>query len=202
MYSVNDLFNFEKAVADYTGAPFAVATDGCNHGMELVIRLLEIKKLQCPAKTYLSVIQLLVDLNLDFELTDEEWAKQGEHRFGLTNLWDSARRFEEGMYQPGQIQVVSFGNTKPMHIGKVGAILLDNESQYKQLSMMRSDGRDLSISPWGSQKVYPQGYHYCPTFEDCAKGIEKFATRDFNPMRQEYWYPDCRDFTIGGKNFK
>ena len=89
-----------------------------------------------------------------------------------------------------------------MHIGKVGAILLDNESQYKQLSMMRSDGRDLSISPWGSQKVYPQGYHYCPTFEDCAKGIEKFATQDFNPMRQEYWYPDCRDFTIGGKNFK
>ena len=45
MYSVNDLFNFEKVVADYTGAPFVVATDGCNHGMELVIRFFTYNKL-------------------------------------------------------------------------------------------------------------------------------------------------------------
>ena len=47
------------------------------------------------------------------------------------------------MYEKGQIKCVSFGNSKPLHIGKVGAILLDDIDLYKKLSMMRSDGRDL-----------------------------------------------------------
>ena len=110
MPSVQSLFNFEKILSQYTGAPYVVATDGCNHGMELVLRLLDIKKLDCPGKTYLSVIQMLIDLGIDFSLTDEHWAEQGEHRFGGTNIWDSARRFEKDMYEKGQIKCISFGN--------------------------------------------------------------------------------------------
>lgn len=202
MVDVNSLFRFEKILSEYTGAPYVVATDGCNHAMELVLRLLKIKKLNCPAKTYLSVIQMLIDLDIDFSLTDEDWAIQGEYKFGETNLWDSARRFEPNMYEAGQIKCVSFGNSKPLQIGKVGAILLDNKVQYKELSMMRSDGRDLLITPWGEQKQYRQGYHYCPTFEDCEKGIKKIESNDFMPMRQNYWYPDCKNFVIAGRMFK
>jgi dTDP-4-amino-4,6-dideoxygalactose transaminase len=202
MPSVQSLFNFEKILSQYTGAPYVVATDGCNHGMELVLRLLDIKKLDCPGKTYLSVIQMLIDLGIDFSLTDEHWAEQGEHRFGGTNIWDSARRFEKDMYEKGQIKCISFGNSKPLHIGKVGAILLDDKDMYEKLSMMRSDGRDLKISPWGEQMEYIAGYHYCPTFEDCDKGIKKMEKNDFVPMRQNYWYPDCRNFKIAGKSFK
>jgi len=202
MPDVDSLFKFEKLLSEYTGAPYVVLTDGCNHAMELVIRLLSIKKLECPAKTYLSVIQMLIDLNVDFKLTNEEWSEKGEYKFNGTNLWDSARRFEENMYEKNQIKCVSFGNSKPLHIGKIGAILLDNQRQYKELSLMRSDGRDLKISPWSKQKNYRQGYHFCPTFEDCEKGIKKIKNNEFIPMKQKYYYPDCRNFIIANRKFK
>jgi hypothetical protein len=202
MPDVNSLFKFEKLLSEYTGAPYVVVTDGCNHGMELVIKLLGIKKLDCPAKTYLSVIQMLIDLDVNFKLTNKKWAEKGEYKFGGTNLWDSARRFEPNMYKKNQIKCISFGNSKPLYIGKIGAILLDNEKQYKELSLMRSDGRDLVISPWSEQKIFKKGYHYCPTFEDCEKGIEKIKNKDFTPIKQNYWYPDCRNFIIADKKFK
>lgn len=50
MPSVQSLFDFEKVLSEYTGAPYVVATDGCNHGMELVLRLLQVKKLDCQVK--------------------------------------------------------------------------------------------------------------------------------------------------------
>ena len=33
------LFEFEQALADYTGAPYAVATDCCTHAIELCLRM-------------------------------------------------------------------------------------------------------------------------------------------------------------------
>ncbi len=202
MPDIYSLFKFEKLLSEYTGAPYVVLTDGCNHAMELVLRLLNIRKLDCPAKTYISVIQMLIDLDIDFKLTDEEWAEKGEYKFNGTNLWDSARRFEPNMYEKKQIKCISFGNSKPLHIGKIGAILLDNQSQYEELSVMRSDGRDLKVYPWAAQMHFKQGFHYCPTFEDCEKGISKIKNKDFTPMKQNYWYPDCRNFIIADRKFK
>ena len=36
---------FENKVAEYYGAPYAVATDSCTHGLELCIRHQSIKRL-------------------------------------------------------------------------------------------------------------------------------------------------------------
>lgn len=182
------LFDFETALAEYTGAPYAVVTDGCTHALELCFRYKHIKYCQFPAHTYLSIPQLLYQLNIHFRVTDEEWT--GEYHFYNTNIWDSARRLERGMYRPGSMQCLSFGNGKPLELGKCGAILLDNKTAYEALSCMRSDGRDLRITPWQDQKRIKQGYHYCPTLETCKLGLEKLPLVDEKPKYHQY--PDLR----------
>jgi hypothetical protein len=125
-------------------------------------------------------------------IEDEEWS--GEYQLHGTRIWDSARRLEPGMYRPGQMQCLSFGFSKPMYLGKVGAILLDDEAAYYAMSAWRSDGRDLRISPWEEQKIIGMGYHYCPTLDDCQQGLQLLPM--VVPQSQKIIYPDCRQIAI------
>jgi dTDP-4-amino-4,6-dideoxygalactose transaminase len=183
------LFDFESALAEYTGAPYAVVTDGCTHALELCFRLDKINYTEFTAYTYVSIPQLMGQLDIRYELKDQEWA--GEYQFGYTNIWDSARRLEPGMYRAGHKQCLSFGHGKPLSVGKAGAILLDKKWEYEELSRMRSDGRDLHVTPWQNQKTFAQGYHYCPTLETCQLGLEKLPlVKDLPKYHQ---YPDLRE---------
>jgi len=189
--SFKALFDFESALAEYTGAPYVVLTDGCTHALELCFRYDNIKHTQFTAYTYLSVPMLMHHLDIQYELTDEDWV--GEYSFLYTRIWDSARRLERNMYRPGQFQCLSFGWTKPLQLGKVGAILLDDGLAYKKFSRQRSDGRDLSI-PWETETDLILGYHYCPTLELCVKGLELLPV--IEPKAQPGVYPDCRNILI------
>lgn len=188
--SFTPLFEFEASLAEYTGAPFAVVTDCCTHAIELCMRIDNVKVTDFTAFTYLSIPQLMHNLDIDFRLTGERWV--GEYQFHGTNTWDSARRLERDMYRRGQKQCLSFGNTKPLQLGRCGAILLDNIEEYRTLSRMRSDGRDLRQDPWQDYPI-SKGYHYCPTLETCELGLQKLHTIDERPKYQEY--PDCRMLT-------
>jgi dTDP-4-amino-4,6-dideoxygalactose transaminase len=190
--SFKTLFDFEDALARYTGAPYAVVTDGCTHAIELCMRFDQVKSISFTAHTYLSIPMLMHQLGIEYELTNNHWT--GEYQFNGTRIWDSARRLEPGMYQEGQLQCLSFGHGKPLQLGKCGAILTDDVEAYDQLSMMRSDGRNLRVMPWQDQITFGQGYHYCPTLETCELGIEKLAT--VVPQRQQAVYPDCREILI------
>jgi len=97
------------------------------------------------------------------------------------------------MYNAGTMQCLSFGWTKPLQLGKVGAILLDDVEAYKKFSRQRSDGRDLTI-PWEEETDLVLGYHYCPTLELCAKGIELLPTVE--PKSHPGVYPDCRNISF------
>jgi len=190
--SFQTLFDFESTLARYTGAPHVILTDGCTHAIELAMRWYRIQTVEFTAFTYLSIPQTMVNLGIPYVLTDESWT--GEYRFHGTNIWDSARRLEPGMYRPGQIQCLSFGNTKPLQIGRVGALLLDDPVAYHNISRMRSDGRDLSISPWIDQRIFTPGWHYCPTLEDCQRGLDLLPK--VRPQCQQVSYPDCRKISI------
>ena len=185
------LFEFENALAEYTGAPFAVVTDCCTHAIELCMRIDNVHITDFTAYTYLSIPQLMRNLDIDFRLTGERWV--GEYQFHGTNIWDSARRLERSMYRRGQKQCLSFGNGKPLQLGRCGAILLDDQEQYNELSCMRSDGRDLRQIPWQDHPI-TKGFHYCPTLETCALGIKKLPPVNNKP---EYvFYPDCRQINF------
>lgn len=190
--SFDALFKFEADLAEYTGAPFAVATDGCTHAIELCLRHDRPQFLAFTAFTYLSVPMLMHHLQINYVHTSEEWT--GEYQFHGTRIWDSARRLEPGMYRPGQMQCLSFGYSKPMYLGKVGAILLDDEETYHTLSAWRADGRNLHIESWQDQLAFGHGFHYCPTIEDCQRGSQLLPT--INPANQRVLYPDCRNITI------
>jgi dTDP-4-amino-4,6-dideoxygalactose transaminase len=190
--SFQTLFDFEQRLAEYTGAPYVVVTDGCTHALELCFRYEHVASCEFTAFTYLSVVQLMRQLGIYYKLRTEYWI--GEYRFHGTRIWDSARLLQPGMYRPGQLQCVSFGHGKPLQLGRVGAILLDNKAEYKMFSRMRSDGRDLRITPWENQESFSDGYHYCPTLEDCARGIELLP--DVDPEPKQYHYPDLRQIEI------
>jgi dTDP-4-amino-4,6-dideoxygalactose transaminase len=183
---------FEEKLSKFTGAPFVVTTDCCTHAIELCMILDKVKACSFSAYTYLSVPQTMRKLNIDYSLIEDDWI--GEYQFHGTRIWDSARRLEPNMYRVGQLQCLSFGYTKPIDIGRGGAILLDNKDDYIILSKMRYDGRDLEISPWDEQIKFYMGYHYKLNPEECVRGIttleEYIKLNIYTPKQIKY--PDCR----------
>jgi dTDP-4-amino-4,6-dideoxygalactose transaminase len=189
---------FSKALSEYTGAPYVVLTDCCTHAIELCLRLQKKPYRTCtiPYRTYLSVPMTFHKLGIPYTLdTSAEW--QGEYRIAPTNIWDSARRFERGMYRKHSYQCLSFGYSKTLEIGHGGAILLDDKEDHEWLKRASYDGRDLSISPWQDQVNFQVGYHYRPTIEDCVTGINMLAAGQLkDPQSQKVTYPDLTKIKI------
>ena len=188
------ILKFEQSLAEYTGAPYAVMTDCCTHAIELCLRYNKVTQTAFTAFTYLSIPMIMHKLGIWYILNNESWT--GEYQFHGTNIWDSARRLERGMYRPGQMQCLSFGHNKPLQIGHGGAIILDNKEAYGVLLRQRYDGRDLSIAPWAVQRTFMVGYHYRPAIEDAEIGLKKLQA--VNELPKYHQYPDLRDITIIG----
>ena len=193
MSAFDPIYKFESALGLLTGAPYVVMTDCCTHALELCLRYVSpYKVVRIPAHTYISVPMMLRKLDIGYIFEDEEWV--GEYQIKETNVWDSARKLQTGMYRPGQMQCLSFGHSKPLDIGRGGAILLDDQQAYETLIRQRSDGRDLKITPWESQKVFELGYHYRPTIEEAQQALEKLPNVDQSP--KYFKYPDLREIII------
>jgi dTDP-4-amino-4,6-dideoxygalactose transaminase len=192
------ILKFEKALAEFTGAPFAIMTDCCTHALELCFRYERVRGCKFTPFTYLSIPMLMHKLGIDYVYQDDleqTWA--GEYSFQYTRIWDSARRLEKDMYVPGTMKCLSFGHGKPLHIGRGGAIILDDRKAYEAMIRMRYDGRDLSISPWVEQKEFRVGYHYKPTPEEAIQGIAMLVgLKDHCPPPVKVAYPDLRTIKI------
>lgn len=191
------ILEFEAAVAKFTGAPYAVTTDCCSHAIEIAFRLTyQSGVVTLPSRTYLSVPMTLSKLDIPFEMIDQHW--RHNYKFGNTKIWDSARKFSENMYQPGQVQCVSFGRTKPLELGRGGCLLTDNRRLYESASRMRSDGRNLfEYSSWIDQPVFEEGYHYWMRPEDCVHGLNMLHQKRFTEQIEAFYnYPDCSRLRI------
>jgi dTDP-4-amino-4,6-dideoxygalactose transaminase len=192
---------FELALAEYTGAPYAIMTDCCTHAIELCLRHDNIKECTFTPYTYLSIPMTMHKLGITYHYYQDNLPKRqqwiGEYKFEGTRVWDSARRLEKGMYRLGMMQCLSFGHTKPLHIGRGGAILLDDKAAYDKIIRMRYDGRDLNIKPWEEQKEFAVGYHYKPTPEEAVQGLALLeGLKEFPVVPKFVQYPDLRTITI------
>ena len=137
---------FEKAIAEYTGAPYVVALDNASNALFLALKYCNIegKTISIPSRTYPSVPCEIIHAGGKVEfLPIEGNTLKGPYKLVGTNVIDSALRFTANMYIPGTFMCVSFTNSyKPVKLGcKAGAILLDDEEAYKWFKKARFNGR-------------------------------------------------------------
>jgi len=192
------ILKFEKELATYTGAPYAIMTDCCTHAIELCLRYDRVRECSFTPFTYLSMPMTMHKLEIQYTYHDHDWQRWiGEYPFVGTRIWDSARRLEPNMYQPGQMQCVSFGHSKPLPVGRGGAIILDDTRAYNHIIQMRYDGRNLAVSPWQDQQVFAVGYHYRPTIEEAELASALLKGLIDSPKAPEFVeYPDLRKIKI------
>ena len=182
--------DFEKSIASFFGAPHAVAVDCCTHGVELCLRMKDVKKIRVPKRTYLSIPMLANKLNIDLEWTDQVW----QDYYHLTDdIIDAAVLWREGSYIPGTYMSVSFQFRKHLSLGRGGVILFDKQEDFDTLKRMSYDGRSPDES-WSVQNIKTMGYHYYMTPETAKLGLEKLPEAIERKPKQ-WVYTDWPDLT-------
>lgn len=181
---------FEKKIAEFFGAPFAVAVDSCTHGIELCLRYADYPKgkyemhMSVPKHTYLSVPMLADKLGYRLIWRDEYW-KDYYHIYG--GICDAAVMWGRNTYARDHQMCISFQYQKHLSLGRGGVILLDVEEDAINLKKMSYDGRLPNI-PWRGQNISTMGYHYYMTPETARKGLEKLPLAIATPPRM--WSPE------------
>ena len=161
---------FEERIADYFGAPYAVAVDCCTHGIELCLRNEGYGVRTIPKRTYASIPMTAIKVGAAWAWTDEEWEEY--YWLGNTNVIDAATMWRKDSYIPNTYMCLSFQFKKHLALGRGGMILLDNKTNYERVKKMSYDGRRRDV-PWAEQNIEMMGYHYYMTPETAALGLEK-----------------------------
>lgn len=181
---------FEEKIAEFFGAPYAVAVDCCTHGVELSLRHTNAKEILVPKRTYLSIPFLANKLNIDLVWKDENWI---DYYYLTENVIDAAVLWKANSYIPNTFMSISFQFQKHLNLGRGGVILTDNEEAAKQLKKMSYDGR-LPMIPWREQNIDIIGYHYYMTPEIAELGLEKLNDA-INTSPREWVVTDWVDLT-------
>ena len=142
--------DFEKALSDYTGAPYVITVDNMSNALFLALyyeknvkKSITDDKVGIPCRTYPSVPCEIIHagLKVDFEPFEGKTIK-GAYQLEPTNVWDSALRFTSDMYLPNTHMCISFtGPYKHFKLSKGGAILTDSLEAYHWFKRARYSGR-------------------------------------------------------------
>lgn len=197
------VWDFEKALCEYTGAPYAVTVNSCTMALLLAVKwFVEGQKkinlkpavVSIPKRTYVSVPMSIINAGALVTFRDEKWA--GLYQLEPLPVYDSARYFSSGMYQLGTMMCVSFHTTKILGDSQGGAILLNDESAYRWLKRMRFDGRTEGVPP-NKDSFTEIGYHCYLSPDVAARLLHKLSTLPYtNPPLANDAYPDLSTFEI------
>jgi dTDP-4-amino-4,6-dideoxygalactose transaminase len=142
--------DFEKALSDYTGAPYVITVDNQSNALFLSLYYEKnVKKnitgdtITIPSRTYPSVPCEIIHAGLKVDFYQVEGATiKGAYNLLGSNVWDSALRFTADMYKPNTHMCISFtGPYKHFKLSKGGAILTDDEMAYFWFKRARYSGR-------------------------------------------------------------
>ena len=185
---------FEQQVAEFFGAPYAIAVDSCTHGVELALRYTQVDHITVPKHTYLSIPFLANKLWIDLFWKDENWV---DYYYLTDKVIDAAVLWKPNSYIPGTFMGVSFQYQKHLSLGRGGIILTDDKEAAVQLKKMSYDGRIPNV-PWREQNIDTVGYHYYMTPEVAQNGLDKLSEAINTPPRQ--WvvsdWPDLTQMSI------
>tara|TARA_R110002020_G_scaffold110142_2_gene254475 strand:+ start:5871 stop:6503 length:633 start_codon:yes stop_codon:yes gene_type:complete len=146
MKTIYDVTNeFEKRLAEYTGAPYVITLDNMSNALFLSLMYEKIsgKEITIPNRTYPSVPCEIIHAGgrVKFRFVKGKYLK-GAYQLEPTKVWDSALRFTADMYKPGTHMCVSFtGPYKHFKLSKGGAILTDDHKAYLWFKRARYSGR-------------------------------------------------------------
>lgn len=168
--------DFEKAVGEYTGAPYVVAVNSCTNALFLCLmwfkhRDLWSDEIEIPARTYVSVPMQIMHAGARVMFRDEEWS--GVYRLEPFPLWDAARRFTSGMYKSGQFMCTSHHWSKTLGIQQGGCILHDDPFADVWLRKARFDGRTEGAAPKDDDFIL--GWHCYMSPEVAAEGVVRLC---------------------------
>lgn len=185
---------FEETVANYTGAPYAVAVTSCTDALFLCCKAVGVFEVSIPAKTYLSVPMSVIHAGASVKFTDEEW--EGIYQLKPYPIYDAAKRFTSGMYKPGTHMCLSFHIKKHLKIGKGGMILTDNKEIADWLRVARYEGRHAV--PYKEDDITHLGWNMYMTPQQAAHGLALMQNypKDVPDLIEEGGYRDLREFTV------
>jgi len=182
---------FEKKIARFFGAPYAVAFDSCTHGIEACLYLTNAKKIIVPKRTYISIPFLAKKLNISLEWKDENWK---DYYYLTENIIDAAVLWKENSFISGTFMSLSFQYQKHLNLGRGGAVLCSNKNEYEALKKLSYDGR-LPSHPWRNQDIESFGLHYYMTPETAQMGIEKLE-KAINTTPKDWKITDWPDLSL------
>jgi dTDP-4-amino-4,6-dideoxygalactose transaminase len=196
--------DFEKAISDYTGAPYVVALDNMSNALFLALYYEDIKgsEIIIPSRTYPSVPCEIIHAGgkVKFEQVDSTTIK-GAYQLKPTKVWDSALRFTADMYMPNTHMCVSFtGPYKHLKLSKGGAILTDDYKAYLWFKRARFSGR--RECSYHDDYFDMLGWNFYMIPELAARGLHmmpQFYNLDGSKKQMddlELPYPDLSKFDI------
>jgi dTDP-4-amino-4,6-dideoxygalactose transaminase len=195
---------FEKALSDYTGAPYAVTVDNASNAIFLALMYEGVKgkAISIPNRTYPSVPCEIIHAGarVIFENIVGDRIK-GAYQLKPTNVWDSALRFTADMYIKGSHMCISFtGPYKTFKLSKGGAILTDNHEAYLWFKRARYSGR--RECSYHDDNFDMLGWNFYMMPELAARGLllmNQFYNLDGSKKHNtdlEMPYPDLSRFEI------
>lgn len=196
--------DFEKALSDYTGAPYVITVDNQSNALFLALMYENVKgmEIEIPARTYPSVPCEIIHAGakVKFNPVDGKTLK-GAYQLYPTKVWDSALRFTHDMYIPNTHMCISFtGPYKHFKLSKGGAILTDDESAYFWFKRARYSGR--RECSYHEDNLDMLGWNFYMMPELAARGLllmNQFYTSKGQPVENsdlELPYPDLSKFEI------
>jgi len=185
--------DFEKALCEYTGAPFAVAVNSGTAAILLALKYHARKDyrretIDVPKHTYVSALCAIIRAGYAPRWTEDPW--RGQYRFSPLPVWDSARRMTSGMARHGQFQCLSFATNKILGIEQGGAILHWDPEADKWFRRMRFDGRTEGVDP--REDVFDLVGHHCIMLPSIAAQLilKLHHLPRHNDDMPDYDYPD------------
>jgi dTDP-4-amino-4,6-dideoxygalactose transaminase len=176
----NAITQFERNIAEFFGAPYAIAVDSCTHGIELALRYTKSDYIEVPKRTYLSIPFLAEKLNINLIWKDETWI---DYYYITETIIDAAVLWKPNSYVKNTFMGISFQYQKHLSLGRGGVLLLDNKDSALQIKKMSYDGRLPNI-PWRNQNIDTIGYHYYMTPETAQLGLDKLQSAIETTPRQ------------------
>lgn len=201
--------DFEQALCEYTGAPYAVTVNSCTMALLLAVKYyvnqLGPSTVTIPKKTYVGVPMSIINAGSKVDFEDKQW--WGYYQLKPYPIFDCARWFSYYMYSgdppyrengkyDGNILCVSFHATKILGDTQGGAILHDNPKADKWFRKARFDGRTEGLPP-KNDFFDVLGYHCYMSPDVAARLLHKLSVlpKHNDPLPNDD-YPDLSQFEV------